>query len=82
MPDILRTFKMDNHTEGYNSTRLCCQGTQAAQGCQAVYFFCGVFLGFFFCWGGEGGRNCWKYALTLSAAHKVYLFCARKALSL
>lgn len=45
-------------------------------------FFCGVFLGFFFCWGGEGGRNCWKYALTLSAAHKVYLFCARKALSL
>lgn len=45
-------------------------------------FFCGFFCGFFFCWGGEGGRNCWKYALTLSAAHKVYLFCARKALSL
>lgn len=41
-----------------------------------------IFFGFFFCCGGEGGRNCWKYALTLSAAHKVYLFCARKALSL
>lgn len=45
-------------------------------------FFVGFFVGSFFVGGGEGGRNCWKYALTLSAAHKVYLFCARKALSL
>lgn len=46
------------------------------------FIFLWVFFGVLFLLGGEGGRNCWKYALTLSAAHKVYLFCARKALSL
>lgn len=42
-------------------------------------FFVGFFWGSFFVGGGEGGRNCWKYALTQCGAQSLPILCKKGA---